>query len=147
MTISKQNSVEVLTGHDSVSSVCEPVSLERGAEVGDLLMAALPSSAVGIAANQIGLSERVCFINVAEPILLINPVITSASGKVKYVEGCISFPGEVVKTLRYSQITVKADNYVGELLFDSTNLLECVCVQHEIDHLNGITMFDRRVNR
>ena len=100
---------------------------------------------VGLAANQIGINRRVCVINVVRPIVLVNPVITGQFDKILFQEGCLSFPGTYIITERYTNIAVKADNHPGVLLFDKDkNLLECVCVQHEIDHLNGITMYDRQ---
>ena len=74
------------------------------------------------------------------------------------LEGCLSFPNDTIKTIRYKSVTVKADNHTGKLHFGVwkehneegyntgdklTYAMETACVQHEIDHLNGITMFDR----
>ena len=104
---------------------------------------------VGLSANQIGINKRVCVINVKEPLVLINPKIVEKS-KEQFVfpEGCLSFPNDKIKTTRYQDIVVEADNHQGRLSFsanskDINDAFECVCVQHEIDHLDGITMFDR----
>jgi len=103
---------------------------------------------VGLAANQIGIDKRVCVINVSRPIALVNPEIIEFDGRIIFEEACLSFPGEVVITERYRNITVVASNLAEPLCFGgSTDFLECVCVQHEIDHLNGITMHDRAVDR
>ena len=61
-------------------------------------------------------------------------------------EGCLSYPGDNVVTERYANIAVTADNHSEMLYFSEDNLLESVCVQHEIDHLNGITMHDRKID-
>ena len=102
-----------------------------------------------MAANQIGINKRVCVVNVKEPLVLINPKIVEKS-KEKFVfpEGCLSFPDSKVKTIRHESIVVEADNHEGQLSFsanskDINDAFECVCIQHEIDHLDGITMFDR----
>ena len=58
----------------------------------------------------------------------------------------MSFPGDIVTTQRYANIAVTADNHPKTLYFSEDNLLESVCVQHEIDHLNGITMYDRKID-
>tara|TARA_Y100000592_G_scaffold100754_1_gene182560 strand:- start:717 stop:1310 length:594 start_codon:yes stop_codon:yes gene_type:complete len=111
-------------------------------------------SGIGLAANQIGLDKRVCVINVKEPIVLINPTITEKSTEMfAFMEGCLSFPKQAVRTLRHKSIKVKAKNHKEVLEFkvpqdknDSDFLLtsyEVACVQHEIDHLDGLTMFDR----
>ena len=104
-----------------------------------------------MAANQIGINKRICVINVKEPIVLINPVIIDKSKEVfTFPEGCLSFPNKKVKTQRHVSISVECDNIESTLFFtaDSNSLedaLECACVQHEIDHLDGITMFDREI--
>jgi peptide deformylase len=130
---------------------CSPVSVKEGEEIGVRLLHELRQSenGIGLAANQIGINKRVCVINVKEPIVLINPKIVEKS-KEQFVfpEGCLSFPDSKVKTKRYESIVVEADNHKGRLSFsanskDINDAFECVCVQHEIDHLDGITMFDR----
>lgn len=117
---------------------------------------------VGLAANQIGLNVRACVINVKEPLVLINPRVTDVSREtVAYVEQCLSIPKSMkkpVKTVRHKSITIETDNlgtivfspdYVegrewkdANEFFNDMGLLECVCAQHEIDHLNGILITD-----
>tara|TARA_R110002073_G_scaffold227007_1_gene387737 strand:- start:514 stop:861 length:348 start_codon:yes stop_codon:yes gene_type:complete len=100
---------------------------------------------IGLAANQIGINKRVCIVHVEQPIVLINPLIIAKKGNTLFKEGCLSFPGDEVTTQRYSYIEVVAINHENVLTFSrEKNLLECICVQHEIDHLNGITMHQRR---
>ena len=130
---------------------CSPVSVKEGEEIGVRLLHELRQSdnGIGLAANQIGIDKRVCVINVKEPLVLINPKIVEKS-KEQFVfpEGCLSFPDSKIKTQRHQDIVVEADNHKGKLSFsanskDINDAFECVCVQHEIDHLDGITMFDR----
>tara|TARA_R100001015_G_C4524509_1_gene92616 strand:- start:87 stop:662 length:576 start_codon:yes stop_codon:yes gene_type:complete len=108
-------------------------------------------SGIGLAANQIGINKRVCVVNVKEPLVLINPKIVDKSEETfVFPEGCLSFPNKKIKTSRYVSVSVECDNIDDTLFFtaDSNNLadaMECVCVQHEIDHLDGITMFDRKI--
>ena len=105
------------------------------------------NGAVGLAANQVGVNAQVCAIKVDKPIVLVNPKIVGKFGKSLFQEACLSFPGDYVLTERWTDIVVKADNHRSELVFSfEKNALECVCVQHEIDHLNGILMFDRIVD-
>ena len=131
---------------------CSPVSIEEGEIIGAKLLMELRTSeqsGIGLAANQIGINKRVCVVNVKEPLVLINPQIIERSEKeFIFPEGCLSFPDKKVRTKRNVSIKVKADNYKSVLSFsaDSKEMddaFECVCVQHEIDHLDGITMFDR----
>ena len=130
---------------------CSPVSIKEGEEIGVRLLHELRESenGIGLAANQIGINKRVCVINVKEPLVLINPKIVKKS-KEQFIfpEGCLSFPDSKIKTIRHESIVVEADNHKDKLSFsanskDINDAFECVCVQHEIDHLDGITMFDR----
>lgn len=128
-----------------LSLPCDKVSVQEGLQIAELLREEFClHEAAGIAANQIGIQKSVCLIDVGREIILINPEIIKAEGEVTYVEGCLSFPDQVILTQRFANIIVKATNHAGELHFSTENLLECVCVQHEVDHLNGITMFDRQ---
>jgi peptide deformylase len=135
---------QVILNNDLLSLPCEPVGLEEGIKIAQLLLDSLPDHGVGIAANQIGIQKNVCVISVEKSIVLINPKIVKAQGSTHFVEGCLSFPGESILTERFTSVTVIADNHEQPLNFSEENLLECICVQHEIDHLNGITMFDRQ---
>jgi len=119
---------------------------------------------VGLSAPQIGIRKKICVIRAKEPIVLVNPTIIESDGETWYQEGCVSFPGASVRTKRKKNIVVKVD-WVGiyngvsivwekdqTLYFaaedrddmeNDTSLLESVAVQHEVDHLNGVLMFDR----
>ena len=115
---------------------------------------------IGLSANQIGLDVRACVINVKEPLVLINPVVTEVSKEtVAYVEQCLSLDKTMkkpVKTVRHKSFTVECDN-LGTVIFSADSnewkdsneffgdegLLETVCAQHEIDHLNGILITDK----
>jgi len=132
---------------------CEIVSsIDRGEEIAAKLFNVLSENknGIGLAANQIGINERVCVINVKEPIYFINPKIVDTDGTTVYAESCLSFPGEVVKTIRHRYVTIESDNH-GKVILGSDeyddNLFESVCAQHEIDHLNGVTMFDRQLKQ
>ena len=130
---------------------CSPVSVKEGEEIGVRLLHELRESenGIGLAANQIGIQKRVCVVNVKEPLVLINPrIVEKSKEQFIFPEGCLSFPDSKIKTQRHQDIVVEADNYKGQLSFsanskDINDAFECVCVQHEIDHLDGITMFDR----
>ena len=130
---------------------CIPTSIEEGEKIATQLLHEIRNSenGIGLAANQIGIQKRVCLINVKEPIVLINPKIVKRSEEqFIFPEGCLSFPDSKVKTQRYVSIDVQSDNHDEILSFsaesqDINDAFECVCVQHEIDHLDGITMFDR----
>jgi peptide deformylase len=131
--------------------VCEPVSnILEGEDIAIKLFNELGDKGIGLAANQIGINKRVCIINVKEPITFINPEITKLDGEVIVPESCLSFPKKVVNTKRAQWVTVESDNHGTVVLgsdSDDENLLEGVCAQHEIDHLDGITMYERKFIR
>ena len=142
----------IITEESKIRTLCEEVkTVKEGEEIGAQLLKELAESknGIGLAANQIGINKRVCVVNVKEPLVLINPrIVEHSEEQFRFAEGCLSFPGKHVKTGRYTSVTVEADNHEGKMVFtaDSKNIndaFECACVQHEIDHLDGITMFER----
>jgi peptide deformylase len=143
----------IITEVSKLQTICESVSsVEEGEEIGAQLLKELTKSknGIGLAANQIGINKRVCVVNVKEPLVLINPKIVEHSEEhFVFPEGCLSFPNKHIRTKRYSSIVVEADNHKDKLSFSAdskeiNDAFECACVQHEIDHLDGITMFDRK---
>ena len=142
----------IVTEVSKLQTICEEVSsVEEGEEIGAQLLKELTESqnGIGLAANQIGINKRVCVVNVKEPLVLINPrIVERSEEQFMFSEGCLSFPEKYVRTGRHTSVTVEADNHEGKMVFtaDSDKIddaFECACVQHEIDHLDGITMFDR----
>ncbi|CAB4142587.1 Def N-formylmethionyl-tRNA deformylase [uncultured Caudovirales phage] len=112
---------------------------------------------LGLSANQLGIRKRACIINVGdEPLFLVNPVIVDRDKEgFLFYEGCLSMPKTMeapIRTIRSIKVTVMTDN-LGELVFEinpegdkeqvSDETLRTVVVQHEIDHLDGITIKDR----
>ena len=142
----------IITEESKIRTLCEEVkTIEEGEEIGAQLLKELAESknGIGLAANQIGINKRVCVINVKEPLILINPkIVEHSEEQFMFAEGCLSFPGKHVKTGRYTSVTIESDNHEGKMVFtadskDINDAFECACVQHEIDHLDGITMFER----
>lgn len=105
---------------------------------------------IGIAAPQIGEMVRICIVlrsweGVAQPIGLFDPYIVGWSkDEIESEEGCLSFPQQTVKVRRRKSVVVRHLRVSGtgtiETYFDGA---EAICAQHEIDHLNGITMHMR----
>ena len=152
----------IVTDKNKITQVCEPCeSIEEGEKIGAQLFKELSDKGIGLAANQIGINKRVCVVNVKEPIVLINPEIVEKSKDMfGFIEGCLSFPTDTVKTQRHKWVKVKADNHKTTLHFTTLSddseddydkdkyletAYETACVQHEIDHLDGITMHDRKL--
>ncbi len=107
---------------------------------------------VGIAAPQVGVSLRIIAVNVAlnpKPhrnnglLIMINPVITYSSGKLKSREGCLSVPDFTGNVARKDKITVEYIDINGTQKVLKTNGFESIVIQHEIDHLNGVVFLDK----
>ena len=142
----------IIKDKSKLTTRCEITNIKDGEEIAVRLLNELRNSepsGIGLAANQIGINKRVCVVNVKEPLVLINPqIIEKSEEEFIFPEGCLSFPNKKIKTKRNVSIKVKADNHKEILSFSAdskevNDAFECVCVQHEIDHLDGITMFDR----
>ena len=102
---------------------------------------------IGLAAPQVGVSKRLIVVDVGEedrrPLALINPEITERKGKIVYTEGCLSLPGIVDDVNRAQRVVVKALDIEGKPQEIEAEELLAVCLQHEIDHLDGILFIDR----
>jgi peptide deformylase len=117
---------------------------------------------IGISATQLGIKKRACLIKFGEEeIFLVNPqIIEKSKDGFVFYEGCLSIPRTLqkpIKTIRACKVVVATDN-LGELTFEinpeadkqnefvSPETMKTVIVQHEIDHLDGITIKDRVYN-
>lgn len=104
---------------------------------------------VGLAANQIGLDLRLAVIKIkrdeeeALRIVIINPELVEKSGSVVEDEGCLSFPGLFAKVRRATKVKVRALNEKGLPIEINAEGLFAKALQHELDHLDGITFVDR----
>jgi len=101
---------------------------------------------IGLAATQVNFHQRIIVIDISvqrnEPICLINPEIIEKSGEIQSEEGCLSVPDYYEKIIRANDIKVLALNLDGETSeFDAGEALS-ICIQHEIDHLDGILFVD-----
>lgn len=99
-----------------------------------------------LAANQIGVLKRLVVIDYGGVYLkLVNPKIIGNSGIQECLEGCLSFPNFVVKTIRPQKVTIQARNEKGEeiIITGQNELAKCFC--HELEHLEGQTLFDKAI--
>ena len=146
------------------------VSVEEGMEIATELFQILNKrgDGIGLAANQVGIDAQVAVVNVREPLVLINPKIISKEVEIPYHEGCLSYPNKRVNTKRYRDVIISTEQSESDWYFSGAQVpkdgkgswekeqsnnenaqlrvLESVCVQHEIDHLNGVVCMDRKVN-
>ena len=109
-----------------------------------MLQAMYKAPGLGLAAPQIGVQKKIFVYDIDdEPITLINPRIVESSGEWVYDEGCLSIPGLYVEMLRPKQVLLEALDLDGnEIRIEADELLARL-FQHELDHLNGVLMFDR----
>ncbi len=153
-----------------INKKLKEVTVDEGLKIAEELFRILNKrkDGIGLAANQVGIDASVAVVNVREPIILINPKIIQQWGDVPYYEGCLSFPKKSVQTKRFKNVIMTTEQEDGKLYFSGESnpidgkgswekqeqnendaeirLLETICVQHEIDHLNGIVCMDRRID-
>ncbi len=114
--------------------------------VDDMLETMYESHGVGLAATQINVHQRIVVIDISEekdaPICLINPEIIEKDGVKESEEGCLSVPGFFEKVERAEHVIVRALNREGESFELSARDLLGVCIQHELDHLDGKLFVD-----
>lgn len=115
----------------------------------DMLETMYADTGVGLAATQVGLNLRLFVMDCSEthdmPLVFINPEITEKTGEEEAIEseeGCLSFPGVYAKITRARKVTIQALNLDGQIFTKIYTGLEARCVQHELDHLNGVVFLD-----
>ena len=127
----------------------EPVSTVDDALrqlVDDLLETMYTANGVGLAATQVDVHKRLVVIDVSDgrnsPLVLINPAILAAEGRAPVEEGCLSLPGIYDKLQRATHIRVRALGRDGQPFEMDADGLLSVCIQHEMDHLDGKLFVD-----
>jgi peptide deformylase len=99
---------------------------------------------LALAAPQIGVRKQVVVWDFGEdPLAIVNPEIVESDGEWVYDEGCLSIPGLYVEMMRPKQVLVRGVSLDGEVIEIEADELEARMFQHEIDHLQGVLMFDR----
>ena len=155
--------------HDNpvINKKLRKVSVDEGLHIAKDLFNILAErkDGIGLAANQVGIDAAVAVVNVREPLILINPVIKEQWDDIIYYEGCLSYKGKGIDTKRYKNVVIKTEQEECDWYFSGvenpsdgrgsweqeqnlkkdteSRLLETICIQHEIDHLNGLTIMDR----
>jgi len=116
----------------------------------DMLITMYSAKGIGLAAPQVGVQKRILVIDLnfedpnAAPNVFINPEIISSSASVEtYEEGCLSIPGVYLNVIRPSSIKLSYRDEMGRPKKMNAEGLMARCIQHEIDHLNGILFVDK----
>ena len=111
----------------------------------DMVETMYHENGVGLAANQVGVLQRICVIQVPEdeePRILINPEIVETQGQREVDEGCLSVPGYRGTINRSETVRVRAQGINGKIIKIKAENLLAQALEHEIDHLNGILYLD-----
>jgi peptide deformylase len=131
------------------SEPVEKVDDELRKLLDDMLETMYAAPGIGLAAVQVGILKRLIVIDISKdkekkkPLFLINPEIISRSKKTStYEEGCLSLPGHFAEIERPAECQIKFINYEGKEKELKADGLLATCIQHEIDHLNGILFVD-----
>jgi peptide deformylase len=134
---------------ERLRQLCSPVEAfdERlQALIDDMFETMYAAPGIGLAAIQVNVHKRVLVVDVSEDragaICLVNPEIVWSAGAEEMDEGCLSVPGFFETVRRAESIRVQAQDRKGEPLEFETSGLLAVCIQHEIDHLNGKLFVD-----
>jgi len=116
----------------------------------DMLITMYSAKGIGLAAPQVGVQKRILVIDLnfedpdAPPNVFINPEIISSSASLDtYEEGCLSIPGVYLNVLRPSSIKLSYRDEMGRPKKMNAEGLMARCIQHEIDHLNGVLFVDK----
>lgn len=158
--------LEILTYPDPILTTKATEITEFNSELAktctDMLYTMYKSPGIGLAAPQVGISKRFLVLDVDyemnektladgrvvkerinfNPHIFINPVIVEHEGKTKYQEGCLSLPTVYEDVTRFEQIKIEYQNLAGDKCSMQADGLLSICLQHEIDHLNGIVFID-----
>jgi len=139
----------VLYPEAGLREVCAPIpemNDELDKLIDDMLYTMYDAPGIGLAAPQIAVQQRLIVVDISEkndqPIALLNPEIVQSAGKISWEEGCLSMPGIYATINRPSDIVVRGMNRDGKTIEFEANDLLAVCIQHEIDHLNGKMFID-----
>ncbi|MCP5207808.1 MAG: peptide deformylase [Hahellaceae bacterium] len=131
----------------TVASKVTEVTNETRALIKDMFETMYEAPGIGLAATQINVHKRIVVIDVSEdksqPLVFINPEVTVLTGEPHEMqEGCLSVPGFYEDVTRIDHVSVKALDKNGKPFEMEAEGLLAVCIQHELDHLNGKLFVD-----
>jgi peptide deformylase len=146
----------VRDGHPTLRRVAKKVDPKEIAEplfqqlIDDMFETMYAAPGVGLAAPQVNVSKRLFVMDVHDdehpPVAVINPKIVLAEDEEEMTEGCLSVPGMVGEIVRFTHVAITGLDRDGEKIRIEGDGLLAQCLQHEIDHLNGVLYVDRAKN-
>lgn len=129
-----------------VAKRVDAIDLMRSTLIDDMFETMYEANGIGLAATQIDFHEQIIVMDVSEdkdaPLCFVNPEIVEQEGADVSEEGCLSVPGFFEKVGRAEKVVVSALNRDGEVFEFSTGGMLAICIQHEMDHLNGKLFVD-----
>ena len=132
-----------------VSMPVEEVGIEEQTLMSDMLETMYAAPGIGLAAIQIGIPKRIIVMDISndkekkEPRYFVNPIIKNKNTvKAKYEEGCLSVPNQFAEIERPNSCEVEYLDYDGKKKLLKADGLLATCIQHEMDHLEGILFID-----
>lgn len=138
----------IITRFDLLKQPSQEVTEEEAKTIWPILIKSLPLEiGYGLAAVQIGISKKVGLVTYnGKSYKLLNTKLLSGSNPIRvYNEGCLSIPGKLVNTERFSEITIQDDVLGKVVLTEKADGMLPFILQHEIDHFEGITILDRQL--
>ena len=132
-----------------ISKPVEKVGKEEQNLMDDMIETMYKANGIGLAAIQIGIPKRIIVMDITRndekknPMFFVNPIIKNKNSDLsRYEEGCLSVPDQFAEVDRPSSCEVEYLDYNGEKKFLKTSGLLATCIQHEMDHLEGILFID-----
>tara|TARA_B100000029_G_scaffold415187_1_gene418847 strand:+ start:1909 stop:2433 length:525 start_codon:yes stop_codon:yes gene_type:complete len=132
-----------------VSKTVEKVTKQEQILMNDMLDTMYSANGIGLAAIQIGIPKRIIVMDISKddktknPMYFVNPVIKNKNNELStYEEGCLSVPNQFAEVDRPASCEVEYLDYYGEKKILKANGLLATCIQHEMDHLEGILFID-----
>ena len=130
----------------TIASPVQEVNSEIKKQVKDMFETMYAAPGIGLAATQVNFHQRLIVLDISdegnEPLCLINPEIMEKNGEIEYEEGCLSVPNYYESIKRANEIKVSAQNELGQTFEIEADEMLSICIQHEMDHLNGILFVD-----
>jgi peptide deformylase len=134
-----------------VSAPVGDVTDEIRALARDMIEVMYDEPGIGLAAPQVGASIRLFVIDTEwsdeevgpNPLVVLNPEISDREGRITWDEGCLSVPDYTATVERDAAITLRGTDLDGQPIEEQAEGLRAVCIQHEVDHLDGVLFIDR----
>ncbi len=144
-------------GHPTLRKVAKKVDLEELKDplfqqlIDDMFVTMYDAPGIGLAAPQVNVSKRMFVVDLQNdkeqgPYVVINPKFTVTEGEIESIEGCLSVPGMIGDLTRFERVVCVGVDRNGERIELEGTELFGRCLQHEMDHLNGVLYIDKAKN-